>query len=856
MTTSVPALTNGAVPDRVPGDGWNTLSPFVLRMSGFPFELLADLASKTATSAARHLVTTRGRLDQAVADSHSEGVLAAARTRADGAALRAVRKRRLPPPHILSAIESAEVEAVVQRFATLLHDEARAEEEFLRVFPQEELQASDQVVRLFQQHEDLRDALLVSNESSEPVLSRWIAGTRRPDRRWHKDDQPRVDTLVRHLQRACAKNDTTGHLGPFTLGSFAPGIPGVDARQTPLSRHPLLSRWAGEAIATAMRDDPEVLRQCRPRRAPGASVSGRTLRVLSFDYSSKVSDVGSATREHPPTELDEFAHALFVLCDGERTTAHLAHQVDPTYQDGGLLPQALLDALHSLEELGAIIVGPEIPYGTPDPIPELALHTGDPGGVAWRGLLQEARCHLADFGAPGSTTVQRRATLDSLKAGFEAYTGVSAERGRGTFYGDRSVLHEDCSGRYADLSIGKPLTDLLADGLPLAYDLVMAGPRRRFATESRLLGEWYAKHFPGRSEVGLHEFTTGFIEDSAQLESRYAEMDAAETAFLDRVEDTLLSGGTYDDPRIQVDTATVRELVSSAGELLPALCNPDLMIGARSPEDLAAGDFHLVLSELHSNEESLSHGLFGPMLSERFPAFPTHVLDGYRGLMAADEDLACVTLAHRNKSYIRVPLETFEIEASGRSPLPRDRVAALADLRVVWSGGALRLRHPESGRFLRMAALPYAWLGVRRNPFVPFGFPRHQGGRLLPGRRHPHLPRVTMGPVVLQRESWRVPAADLSARHRRDAFLKVQQVREDRGLCRHLYAKVAGETKPVYCDLDSPLLVRQLTRLAGRSAEPVELSEMLPAPEHLWVSDQRGHYSSELRYAAFSAPTR
>lgn len=544
---------------------------------------------------------------------------------------------------------------------------------------------------------------------------------------------------------------------------------------------------------------------------------------------------------------------MLALCDGARTVARIS-ELAPLAAPGEHPSGDVRESLLRLERLGAIVVGPELPYGSADPLAELAAYEGDQEANAWRGLLLEAQHRLAEFGAADSTTADRRSALDSLKQSFEAYTGVPAERGSGRFYGDRSVLHEDCSGRYADLSIGKPLTDHIEEVLPLAYELTMAVPQQRYAAESRLLNSWYAKRFPGRMEVGIHEYLTAFIEDSDGLVADYAEIDAHEAALLDRIETALIPSGSYDASAVSVEATTVRRLVAAIGDGSPVLCNPDLMIAAASHAHLASGDFSLVISELHANEESLSHGLFGPVLDERYPGFTSAVTGAYRRLLAEDEDLASVTLAHRNKSYIRTALDTVEIEAIGRSPLPRERVLVLADLRVMAAEGTLRLRNPETGRFQRMAALPYAWLGVRQNPFVPFGFARHQGGRLLPGSRHPHLPRITLDSVVLQREHWRVPAEELSARHRRDAFLKVQQVREERCLTRHMYAKVPGETKPLYCDLESPLLVRQLTRMAALSSEPIDLSEMLPGPEHLWVADPRGHYTSELRYAAFSSP--
>jgi len=53
-----------------------------------------------------------------------------------------------------------------------------------------------------------------------------------------------------------------------------------------------------------------------------------------------------------------------------------------------------------------------------------------------------------------------------------------------------------------------------------------------------------------------------------------------------------------------------------------------------------------------------------------------------------------------------------------------------------------------------------------------------------------------------------------------------------------------------YVDLDSPLLVRQLTRFAARAGH-VRFTEMVPGPEELWLRDGGQAYTSELRFAAF-----
>lgn len=81
----------------------------------------------------------------------------------------------------------------------------------------------------------------------------------------------------------------------------------------------------------------------------------------------------------------------------------------------------------------------------------------------------------------------------------------------------------------------------------------------------------------------------------------------------------------------------------------------------------------------------------------------------------------------------------------------------------------------------------------------------------------------------------------------------MQRLRRSLELTRHLYIRCPGEPKPVYCDLNSPLLVWQLA--AGRPAtDRLELSEMLPGPDGLWFTDGDGAARTcEIRYGVFSA---
>ena len=61
---------------------------------------------------------------------------------------------------------------------------------------------------------------------------------------------------------------------------------------------------------------------------------------------------------------------------------------------------------------------------------------------------------------------------------------------------------------------------------------------------------------------------------------------------------------------------------------------------------------------------------------------------------------------------------------------------------------------------------------------------------------------------------------------------------------RLVFYRVAGEPKPLYLDLDSPvyvsLFLRTLAAAARRGDPALDVSEMLPTPEQCWLRDAKG----------------
>ncbi|WP_416906376.1 lantibiotic dehydratase [Micromonospora echinospora] len=128
----------------------------------------------------------------------------------------------------------------------------------------------------------------------------------------------------------------------------------------------------------------------------------------------------------------------------------------------------------------------------------------------------------------------------------------------------------------------------------------------------------------------------------------------------------------------------------------------------------------------------------------------------------------------------------------------------------------------------------------------------------------PHRPRVAIDRLVVSRESWTVPAGGVDFAGDPDEarrFVRARSWAKRLGLPRHVFLRCTGERKPVHVDLASLASVEVLCRAVRRArrtggdAAEVSVTEMLPDPEQLWLTDADGRrYSAELRLVAAPLP--
>jgi hypothetical protein len=123
-----------------------------------------------------------------------------------------------------------------------------------------------------------------------------------------------------------------------------------------------------------------------------------------------------------------------------------------------------------------------------------------------------------------------------------------------------------------------------------------------------------------------------------------------------------------------------------------------------------------------------------------------------------------------------------------------------------------------------------------------------------------HVPRVTIDDLVVSRETWRLAAAEAAFAGTADESTRYLQARAwaaGHGLPRHVFCRFTGEPKPVYADLTSLASIDLISRAVRRARRDggadatVTVSEMMPAPDQVWLTDARGRrYTTELRVVA------
>lgn len=691
------------------------------------------------------------------------------------------------------------------------------------------LRAGRRAVLDLARREELRTALQWQNPAVLSLSLDWLLtepeGPRTSRRRASEH------TLVKYVQRYHTKNESVGFYGPVLWVSIEDGAPVFAVRPGTRVSHRMrvyLEDWAVEELAATLCADPAVARFIPPSLAFGVTRLGRKL-ILPGGEATMLS----------PVEND-----VVRLVDGRRLTADLAAALDRPIEQVEAAVRRLGDqgfvdrVLHVPPDLDAELwLGERLSALLPEQL------AGEP--LRLLAELEAARGRVER----AATEAELAAALDDLGEWFTRCTGGRAVRTRAeSQVGRRMAVGQ--AQRDLELRLGAGLVD----GLVAPLSLVLQS--------ARWLARSAGERFSELAEREFEDLRVLFGSERVQLNALCQRVlpHVATGQILDEViEELRRRWGVVlaVDPTAGSVRRTSADLAAAVSEQFdgpPADFaaarhhSPDVMIAAAGADDIVSGRAEFVLGEVHTCMITVDGRSFTD--SEPWPGEVRRLAD----LVLADGEPRFVPLHVRGDSASitgwdhpppdgHSPAFTYLSFGEGigerRPPGP---VIATADIVVTRDVGGLVATLPD-GRTYPLIAVLGEYVGyLTANRF-----------QVLPAA--PHSPRVTVDRLVIARETWRIPAAELiplTAVPEPEAYRGLREIAAAHGIARHTFWRAAPGTKPIYLDLHSPvlgaLLVRELRRVARLGEATVTFVEMYPGPNQLWLTDADGRrYTSELR---------
>jgi len=641
----------------------------------------------------------------------------------------------------------------------------------------------------------------------------------------------REELVAHYWQRFCVKNDTIGFFGPVGWGRWdlaERGITVDPGGRFLASMQVYFASWPIDALAKSLSEDPALLAWIPPYRVSFVRIVEGTVRLPG----------------RPPQPISPTARAVFDLCDGTRPVAAIA----------GAAGMPVAEATETVRWLAGkrwVHWRLEVPSST---YPERALRAaldrvGDAavrrGALEKLAVLERGRDEVF---AAGMDADALEAAIAALEADFAALTQTSAQRTKGERTAPcRGLVYAD-SRRAATVTAG---TALLAELAPLELCLTAARwMTNRFAEVMRARIRTVYDRLKASGEpvdlgsLWLECLPSPHPRAAADIAAIQAELRAKWASILD-----LPEGARW----VRMRAADIAERVRAefgepgAGWSLARYFSPDVLVLAADRAAVERGDFELVLGEMHCALNTMGASLFVHQHPDPAALVAETARDfgGPRLLPMLAKQLP-LKWSTRSRPSLERPEDYYVALVDQTGDPHRPRTVLSADVEVAERDGQLVAVLPDGAVFGVLDAYANTLTQQVMDRFTL----RPDGD---------HTPRITVGKVVMARETWTFPAADLAfAQEKTEAarFVVARHWQREHDLPRFVFVVSPAEPRPFYVDFDSPVYLTILAKAARRLTrnDPgarLTVSEMLPTPEQAWLTDGEGNtYTSELRFVA------
>lgn len=833
----------------IPPD-WGLWKWFALRGAGFPARLVGLLSEKECADAADRLAASDAALralEQKVIqlfDLHLD-VLKRGYGHEDSRFRAALKARRKAQAGNFSAADAQAfgMTSIWEEIEIEREHQARCRQDFQKLFD-ESLKHQSRKLWNVARDPRFQEAVLWQNRGGFETGIHPLAAQPAPAAARNQKQREREHLIANYLQRYCVKNDTIGFFGPVAWGEVTTAGPALVANPGPSpvsARHAYFEDWAIDRLAASLSLIPGMEWWCPPRLAPHFHLENGMLHAPGAE----------------PSDLTLLAQAVLPLCDGDNLPEDILVTLGRTPGFADVGRPELLDFFRTMADQNIVLWRFLVPVEVNSEISLrrqlLRVQDQELRGIALEKLDRLESSRRAVNAAAGNPA-QLHAALRALEQVFGELTNTSGQRNAGTTYGGRTLVYEDCC---RDLAL-RASVDLFRPVVP-PLSLLLKGLRWLMQSTSLTLLNIFHEVYDELAGADTKKKITA-LDWWTATEPRLTGnpvLDEAQSLFLQKWEEIMPL--RTDSPVVEWKSSDLRERVGQAFPDLPGHYHPvryycpDMLIAGADPASIRSGEALYILGEMHSGKNSLIHAA----LAEQHPA-PELLSKGTEW----DLSPGCFKIA--------------ESREGGALTRTSERIRRSADYFLSTTPDAKApsgfISHPFSGLLVgkhdgrlmvttRDGAHSFEILEAFSD--LLFSFVVHRGS-WMPRRRH--LPRVLIDRLVVQRETWRIPAAELEFVAEKDEarrFLQVRQWEKKYAMPDAMFVKVPVEVKPFYVDLSSPVYVEILCKMVRRlqasslAEKEVTFSEMLPQVTDAWLPDRAGEkYTSEFRIAIVDLKAR
>jgi hypothetical protein len=779
---------------------------FVLRMTGFPVELIRNMASPALSTAADHLSLLRAQS------------LATAQTllSSDAPISRGLRRRlkRGKTVHDAAEGENDTIETLPGRAGELLqeykalcalceqhHKEAGA-------LYEQELNRALELLYQFATSEPFQQVLLLSS----PEMARFIPAEPVPPAVRNSHIRQREFTWISYLQRLTTKNETISFFGPSAWGKCSAEEPSAAAIEMGPElidkRLVYVERWVCEALAGLISTDPEAQQHLPFRIADDVALQA--------------------------TEGTFLLSGTSVTLSSEERELLLAIECNLNSIPDSPLAQGLL-------EKGVLLRDIQIPIH-PRPLEALRSQiegwANSPAKSRWSNrlqMLEDARAALEKTG----DLQARQAALQEISRVLTEI-GLDGQRKTQVLYASRLPVNEDCRASVKKLTLGKPMIDQMEQDARPWYELWrdMAGlyATRLHGSLQQVWNNLGGKPVPLPLFLRAckdHGLPLGFGGGAGVVYELEKEIQEAWDKQL---------GDRWTQPVVsltEADTSFLRDNFQFRRMKSFDNMAPDIQIIAPDTQSLSRDNWSLLVAEIHPDFTNWQHCFFAWCpdgeeyardYSQQGGHEPAVVVSGYPPFFCSSHITLCIFPYTRDWTFIGVP-----------GPQGAQALRSAETVVEVTEDDVLLL---HSGRVL--GSLLNTWNVALNTHRVE-----------LRGEKN-HSPRLQVGKVIVQRESWTLQPDDevrqAAERGGYDAFASFRDFRRQHALPETVFVRGCmpqrlnfhKDVKPVFIDFRNPVLIEMLSKMTSRFRR-LSINEMLPALEDCWLEGPGGHYSCEFR---------